>query len=234
MLVGLALGRIGCLLEWLLLRRSVDAALGREVSADESAISRSSRANGEMYGFRLDVDHPRRPTIEHVDIGLGRGNGWPGSRRRHHSHRRVSGRVGERRRTSPRRKSSARIKPLKLQLAAGDKRSSCRPSIRPRGVCQFIRRSSTARSTPGCWRGCLWVYYPFRRRDGEVIALLLTIHPISRFLLEIIRTDEPAVWGTGLSISQNISLLILVLAAGLWFYILRQPRRLAWAPQAST
>jgi phosphatidylglycerol:prolipoprotein diacylglycerol transferase len=80
----------------------------------------------------------------------------------------------------------------------------------------------------------LWAYYPFRRRDGEVIALLLTIHPISRFMLEIIRTDEPAVWGTGLSISQNISILIFVVAVGLWIYLLREPRRVAWsAPAAS-
>ena len=60
----------------------------------------------------------------------------------------------------------------------------------------------------------LWAYFPFRRRDGELIALLLTIHPITRFLLEIIRTDEPAVFGTGLSISQNISILLLAAGVG--------------------
>ena len=27
----------------------------------------------------------------------------------------------------------------------------------------------------------LWSFYPFRRRDGEVTALMLTIYPISRF-----------------------------------------------------
>ncbi|MCG8584518.1 MAG: prolipoprotein diacylglyceryl transferase, partial [Pirellulales bacterium] len=31
--------------------------------------------------------------------------------------------------------------------------------------------------------------YPYRMRDGQVIALMLTIYPITRFLLEIIRTD---------------------------------------------
>ena len=36
----------------------------------------------------------------------------------------------------------------------------------------------------------LLAYYPFRRRDGELTALTLTLHPISRFLLEIIRIDE--------------------------------------------
>jgi phosphatidylglycerol:prolipoprotein diacylglycerol transferase len=74
----------------------------------------------------------------------------------------------------------------------------------------------------------LWSFIPFRRRDGEAIALLLTIHPITRFLLEIVRTDEPAVFGTGLTISQNVSLGLLACAAGLWWYLSRQPRGVVW------
>ena len=78
----------------------------------------------------------------------------------------------------------------------------------------------------------LWSFYPFRRRDGEVVALMMTIHPITRFLLEIIRIDEPAVFGTGLSISQNISVAFLICAAGLWWYLSRQPRQTVW-PRAA-
>ncbi len=52
----------------------------------------------------------------------------------------------------------------------------------------------------------LLAYEPYKRRDGELTALVLTLHPISRFLLEIIRVDESAVFGTGMSISQNISI----------------------------
>ncbi len=76
----------------------------------------------------------------------------------------------------------------------------------------------------------LWLFYPFRRRDGEVTALMLTIYPISRFLLEIIRIDESAVFGTGLSISQNISIVLFVLALGLWFFLRRlEPHRAVFA-----
>ncbi len=74
----------------------------------------------------------------------------------------------------------------------------------------------------------LWSFFPLRRRDGEAIALLLTVHPITRFLLEIIRTDEPAVFGTGMTISQNVSLVLLACGAGLWWYLSRQPRRITW------
>src|SRR5262249_37127218 len=56
----------------------------------------------------------------------------------------------------------------------------------------------------------LLAYYPYRRRDGAVFALMLTIHPLSRFVQEIIRIDEGAVLGTGLTVSQNISLVMLL------------------------
>jgi phosphatidylglycerol---prolipoprotein diacylglyceryl transferase len=82
---------------------------------------------------------------------------------------------------------------------------------------------------------CLFLlaYYPFRRRDGELVALALTIHPIMRFLLEVIRTDESSIFGTGLSISQNVSLLLLAFACGLWVYLWRQPRGSVLPPSAS-
>lgn len=70
----------------------------------------------------------------------------------------------------------------------------------------------------------LTVYYPYRRRDGEVLALALTFHAVTRFLLEVIRTDEGAIAGTGLTISQNISLGVLAGAIGLWIYISQQPK----------
>ncbi len=70
----------------------------------------------------------------------------------------------------------------------------------------------------------LWLYFPFRRRDGEVFALLVTLHPISRFVLEAIRDDEAGQLGTGLTISQLLSLTILAAACVLWWYVERQPR----------
>jgi phosphatidylglycerol---prolipoprotein diacylglyceryl transferase len=86
----------------------------------------------------------------------------------------------------------------------------------------------------------LLAFDPFRKRDGEVLALMLTVHPISRFLLESIRTDEPKTYqlpivssllqrfsGTdmSMSISQLLSVAIFVVAVGLWAYlILRKPR----------
>jgi phosphatidylglycerol:prolipoprotein diacylglycerol transferase len=72
---------------------------------------------------------------------------------------------------------------------------------------------------------CLFLlaYDTFRRRDGELLALALTIYPINRFLMEFIRTDDPGVWGTWLKLGQVFSLMFLAVAAGLWWHILRRP-----------
>jgi phosphatidylglycerol:prolipoprotein diacylglycerol transferase len=78
----------------------------------------------------------------------------------------------------------------------------------------------------------LLAYEPFQRRNGALLALALTLHPISRFLLEVIRTDEASMFGTGLSISQLISVVALAGAAILWAYILLQPPRAVESPVA--
>ena len=67
--------------------------------------------------------------------------------------------------------------------------------------------------------GLAVAFTPFARRQGEVFALVLTLHPISRILLEQIRIDEPPALGTPLSISQLISVGLLMLATVLWWWI---------------
>lgn len=81
----------------------------------------------------------------------------------------------------------------------------------------------------------LLAYEPYKRREGELTAWVLVIHPISRFLLEIIRVDESAVFNTTMSISQNISIAIFAGGVCLWIYLLtRPPRPAIWpAPPAS-
>ena len=54
----------------------------------------------------------------------------------------------------------------------------------------------------------LLAFYPLRRRDGEVMGLLMVTYPITRFLIEYLRNDE-GVFFAGFTISQNISILLL-------------------------
>lgn len=79
---------------------------------------------------------------------------------------------------------------------------------------------------------CLLVlaYEPYKKRDGELTALVLTLHPMSRFLLEVIRVDETSVFNTGMSISQNISIAVFAGGLLLWVYLLARPARPARWP----
>jgi phosphatidylglycerol:prolipoprotein diacylglycerol transferase len=61
-----------------------------------------------------------------------------------------------------------------------------------------------------------WAYYPYRRRTGEVIALGWIAYPINRFLIEFLRSDEPAQFGTSLTIGQLVSLALI--ASGIAFF----------------
>jgi prolipoprotein diacylglyceryltransferase len=79
----------------------------------------------------------------------------------------------------------------------------------------------------------LLAYDRFRRRDGALFALMITVYPITRFLVEMIRHDEPKIYGTGMTISQNVSVMLLLLAAGLWFYILHRPPEATFAKIAA-
>ncbi|MBI1900795.1 MAG: prolipoprotein diacylglyceryl transferase [Planctomycetia bacterium] len=66
-----------------------------------------------------------------------------------------------------------------------------------------------------------WVYYPFRRREGEVFAILLTIFPVARIMEETIRVDEPPIVLNMMTLSQAISVGIILAAIPFWFYVCR-------------
>ncbi len=65
-------------------------------------------------------------------------------------------------------------------------------------------------------------YYPIRRRDGEVMALLMVTYPVTRFLIEELRSDE-GVFVAGMTISQFISVLLLMAGLAFWSYLGRLP-----------
>lgn len=72
-----------------------------------------------------------------------------------------------------------------------------------------------------------------RKRDGVVIFTLLAIQPVARYLLEVIRSDNP-VDTFGFTISQAIALALTVIGLGGLILIRylppRSPRARAWEP----
>jgi prolipoprotein diacylglyceryltransferase len=69
----------------------------------------------------------------------------------------------------------------------------------------------------------LWFAFPLRRFDGQLFAGLLLLYPVSRLLEEVIRSDENGVFGTPLTISQWVSVLLVLIGVGMWWWLSRRP-----------
>lgn len=240
MAVGLAFGRIGCLLNgccyggqtdlpWHVTFPEFSSRFEATKPAEELRFSppySDQAARGEMHGFRLNTQGNQPAVVKRVDPGS------PAAEAGLH----VGDSIDAINSFKIRSLLDAKLRMLDLfktqqavHLSLRDGRTIDIPAVtlppRSRPVHPTQLYSAIDAGILG-W--LLWSFFPFRRRDGAAIALLLTIHPITRFLLEIIRTDEPAVFGTGLTISQNVSLALLACGAGLWWYLSRQPRGVTW------
>jgi phosphatidylglycerol:prolipoprotein diacylglycerol transferase len=230
MMLGLALGRVGCFLNGCCFGGECDCAWA-VCFPPESPAYHAQAERGQFYGMEIDAVPTAEPRLLSVAdnspaamAGLKPGdliveiNGIEiaTAKDAHHA------------------LADVFYQGLPLRLKLGDGRKVAmhlqeRPArSRPVHPTQLY---SAADAALLCL--ILLLRWPYRRRDGEIFALMMTIHPIIRFGMEIIRTDEAAVFGTGMSISQNVSLLLLLCAAALWIYILRRPPGLAWPGKGS-
>ncbi len=66
-------------------------------------------------------------------------------------------------------------------------------------------------------------YFPLRRRDGEVIGILMVAYPVTRFLIEHLRSDE-AVFFAGMTISQTVSVVLLACGLLYWAWLATLPK----------
>jgi phosphatidylglycerol:prolipoprotein diacylglycerol transferase len=228
MMAGLALGRIGCLLNGCCYGGESTApwavTFPRENAPQHlSAPYADQAAAGRFYGFRL-VDAPQGRAavmIDRVDPGsLAEKSGM-------HAGEVVLAVNGKD--VSSADAAHAEVidaflagQSIRLSVAGGEERTIAAIAPPPRSLPVHPTQVYSAIDA-GLMAWLLWAFYPYRRRDGAVLALMITLHPISRFLLEYIRVDESPVFGTGLSISQNLSLGLLAVAAGMWIWLLQKP-----------
>ncbi len=72
------------------------------------------------------------------------------------------------------------------------------------------------------WNLCLLIllliYTKHKKFDGEVMLFYLMGYGLGRVWMEGLRTDQLFLWGTPLAVSQLLSGLIIVFAAGIWIY----------------
>ncbi|HUE69664.1 MAG TPA: prolipoprotein diacylglyceryl transferase family protein [Pirellulaceae bacterium] len=217
MVVGLALGRIGCFMNGCCYGGECDGPLGLTFPEGSPPHARHHEL-GRLYGLKLASDD-QGVIIQQVDAGSAA----------------AAAGVKPGQHVATIRGEPVKNKADAWELLAKSGRSFSL-STKEGAAYAIEARPWPVRSLPvhptqlyaaldaAILAAFLWFYYPFRRRDGEVFALLVTLHPISRFLLEIIRDDEPGLWGTPLTIAQWTSAAIFIGAGVLWWCLARQPR----------
>ena len=228
MLLGLAIGRVGCLLNGCCFGGVCDHPWAIEFPATSPAY-RAQAERGQMHGFDVGDDPDAKPSVVLkvvADSPAGHARLKKGDRLLRINGHRID--------TTDDahwaiRQAILDGQPLIIQAER-------RPSITVQALDPPPKRSlpvqpSQPLSTVDALLLCLLLlaYDPFRRRDGELLALMMSIYPITRFLIEGLRSDEAAALGTGMSIGQCVSLFMLGCAAVLWQYILRQPKGTAFS-----
>lgn len=229
MLLGLAIGRIGCLLNGCCYGAPCERPWAVTFPRD-TAPYLSQLENGLFHGFRLDTNEQGQVIAATVaansqaeQAGLHGGdvitviNG-----------RSVTPETSPVPLAAAKASTSERVlvdRDMSVQLTLGDTRkiSWDAGQLPARSIPVHPTQIYSAITALVLFAAVL-AYAPFRRRHGEIFAIVLTLYPVARFLLERIRVDEVGQWGTAFTISQLMSFLILAVAVGLWFTVLRQPR----------
>jgi phosphatidylglycerol:prolipoprotein diacylglycerol transferase len=225
-ILGLALGRIGCLLNGCCFGGTCELDWAVTFPKGDLLYSppyESQVRRGRMHGFDLGADRKAAPRLRLVDPEW---PAWQAGLRAGDRVQRIGGRG-----VQTTQQASERLmelfegqQPVAIQVEG--RKPVILPAIVPHPPRSLRVHPTQVYSSINAFLLCLLLlaYDPLRRRDGELLALMLSIYPIARFLLEEIRNDEPDFWFTHMTISQNISLMLLLCGMGLWFYILRQPR----------
>lgn len=69
-----------------------------------------------------------------------------------------------------------------------------------------------------CWNLCLLIFMlwfrKYKKYDGQMLWIYLLGYGMGRFWIESLRTDQLILFGTGLPVSQALSLVLVLIAAG--------------------
>ncbi len=217
LVIGLAVGRLGCLLNGCCYGGVCDAPWALTFPSGSEPY-RHQQSLGQLHGFQIAED-----PASHATLVVAVQPDGPAAAAGLKTGATVTGIDGRRVDSFAEARELLRGSTNRLELLADQQLVTIRvpelpPRSRPAHPAQLYAAIGAALL---CW--LLWSYYPVRRRDGEVFALLLTLYPVMRFLEETIRVDEPGQFRTSFSISQWISILLLAAVVGLWLYVLRQP-----------
>jgi len=216
-LVGLAIGRIGCFLNGCCYGGICDPPEWGVRFPNGSPPYQHQEMMGALHGLQITWDEPKKqavvtavypgsPATEQVKVGD-----------------RVASAVGVKISSAEDLKGIGerwQIREMALELIRDGQRHDVSWTLRPPSRSLPVYPTQLY-STIDAAILCLltWAYFPYRRRDGEVMAMLFFFNPLTRMLLEIVRDDEPGRFGTLLTISQLLAVGMMIAAVVLFIVI---------------
>lgn len=219
-MLGMAIGRLGCLLNGCCFGHACDLPWAITFPPNSPPYQSQVR-RGQMYGFELSAGPNAEPVVERAEpvSPAGKAGLLPGDVLRSINDHTVRS-AGQAHEVLARLFRERR--PLVIQTEDGRRLELPAIPVPARSLpVHPTQLYSAANGLVLCL--FLLAYAPFCRRDGELWATFLVLYPVTRFLLEMIRVDEPGVFRTGLTISQLVSLLVLLCAVAFWAHVLRKP-----------
>lgn len=215
-LLGQAIGRIGCLLNGCCFGGVCDAPLPAIYFPHGSPPYVEQLSSGELLGIKLSSPRAVRQVISQIrDESYASRQGW-----------KIGSLITDVRVmqfpniphpvTSP--------VPVGVELAVDGVRYFVSPTDLPKYSLATHPAQIYAAIDATLLAAVLWFLFPLIKRDGLTTGLGLTLHSVSRFLLELVRADEGGQFGTWLTIAQFISILLLLLGGALIALAFIRPR----------
>ena len=218
MALGLAIGRIGCLMNGCCWGGVCEPALPSITFPAGAAAYMQHLSNGKLLGLITEpTDDVYRRKVVSVSPGLGAELGVkPGDRIA------VGGNPDLLRFFSGKDDSRKENALIEVGIDSGEG-STVRVTSVP--MSKLPQRSLSVHPTQiysslNALLLCvfLWCFWHYRKSDGEVFALMLILYPIGRFFIEIIRNDESGQFGTEFTISQWVSVITIAIGFAMFAY----------------
>lgn len=200
-LIGLAFGRIGCLLNGCCFGGVCAAELPSITFPQGSPPFAAQIEDGHLLGLSLKSNGKSEKKIASVDansIALEKFHAKPGET---FNVNRFMPQL------PPKGIDPAQAPDLAVDLTIGGRRDVLLPSDLPHRSLPV--HPSQIYSAIDALLLCCLIYWlqPWVRRDGQAFFTGVTLHGVARFTLELIRSDEAGQFGTSLTIAQWISII---------------------------
>lgn len=220
-LIGLSFGRIGCLLHGCCFGGVCTANLPAIQFPAGSVPYKAQLLSGKLLGLELRGAFQPPGTIAEVR---------PGSLAEQ-AHIQPGERLEEIAATTVGQSGSAIVPPpIRVEVVTSEHRTGFAPQELP--AWSLPAHPSQIYASINALLLCLlvWQIQPLPNRDGVAFWLAILLYAISRFLLELIRSDEAGQLGTPFTISQLLAMAtgLIAIAAILFRYQLPPHREWSW------